>query len=151
MAVPDAWSHRGSARALAATALVSAAITLAACSSPAPSSPSSAPASSAGTAAVFQTPSPGAQTLSETGSSLMYPLFNQWLASATVARDIQAFLYWTITAGAAQLSHVNFEPLPTSVVTLSEAQITEIKADDMTASASGFGRLVIARSRRYAE
>lgn len=33
------------------------------------------------------------------------------------------------TSGAAQLARVNFQPLPSSVVTLSGAQIAKIKAD----------------------
>jgi ABC-type phosphate transport system substrate-binding protein len=47
-------------------------------------------------------------------------------SSATKARDLQAFLYWAITNGTAQLSSVNFQPLPFSIVTLSRAQIATI-------------------------
>jgi phosphate transport system substrate-binding protein len=56
-----------------------------------------------------------------------YAIVNTAQASVTLARDIQAFLYWAITNGTAQLSSVNFQPLPSSVVTLSEAQIATIK------------------------
>ena len=47
--------------------------------------------------------------------------------SAIRAQDLRAFLSWAITSGAAQLARVNFQPLPSSVVTLSGAQIAKIK------------------------
>jgi phosphate transport system substrate-binding protein len=63
-----------------------------------------------------------------------YPIVNYEYAivstaqgSAVRARDLRAFLSWAITSGAAQLAQVNFQPLPSSVVTLSGTQITEIK------------------------
>ena len=48
-------------------------------------------------------------------------------ASATLAQDLRAFLSWAISTGSAQLAQVNFQPLPASVVTLSQAQIAEIR------------------------
>jgi phosphate transport system substrate-binding protein len=77
---------RAGRRALAVTALVpAAAIALAACSSSSSSSPSSptspsasAAASSPTSAALPTAPASGTQSLSETGSTLLYPLFNEW-------------------------------------------------------------------------
>ena len=73
---------RGAAgrRALAAVILVPAALVLApaACGSPAPLPPKSSPASAAEAAALTTVPAATAQTLSETGSSLMAPLFALW-------------------------------------------------------------------------
>ena len=127
------------------------------------------------------TPAAAAQRLSETGSSLMAPLFTLWgpayhavlptastiqaglasftntpanetislingsgagvypiinyeyaivstsQASATRAQDLRAFLNWAISTGTGQLAQVNFQPLPPSAVTLSQAQIAKIK------------------------
>jgi phosphate transport system substrate-binding protein len=47
--------------------------------------------------------------------------------STTRAEDLRAFLTWAITTGTAQLAQVNFQPLPPSVVMLSQAQIAKIK------------------------
>jgi phosphate transport system substrate-binding protein len=47
--------------------------------------------------------------------------------SATRARDLRAFLTWAVTSGTAQLVKVNFQPLPPSVITLSDAQIARIR------------------------
>jgi phosphate transport system substrate-binding protein len=58
-----------------------------------------------------------------------YAIVNTSQPSATKARDLQAFLSWAITNGTPELAKVNFEPLPSSVVTLSQAQIAMIKAD----------------------
>jgi phosphate transport system substrate-binding protein len=55
-----------------------------------------------------------------------YAIVNTSQSSATLAQDIQAFLYWAVTSGTTQLASVNFQPLPASVVTLSEAQIAKI-------------------------
>jgi hypothetical protein len=40
---------------------------------------------------------------------------------------LRAFLNWAISSGTAQLAQVNFQPLPPSVVTLSQAQMAKIK------------------------
>ena len=56
-----------------------------------------------------------------------YAIVNTSQTSADRARDLRAFLSWAITSGAAQLARVNFQPLPSSVVTLSGAQIATIK------------------------
>jgi phosphate transport system substrate-binding protein len=55
-----------------------------------------------------------------------YAVVNTSQSSATLAQDLQAFLYWAVTSGTTQLASVNFQPLPASVVTLSEAQIAKI-------------------------
>ena len=75
------------------------------------------------------TPASAAQLLSETGSSLNYEyaIVSTSQASATRAQDLRAFLNWAISTGTGQLAQVNFQPLPPSVVTLSQAQIAKIK------------------------
>ena len=79
------------------------------------------------------TPANEAISLINGSGSTAYPIINYEYAivstsqtSATLAQDIQAFLYWAVTSGTTQLSQVNFQPLPASVVTLSEAQIAKI-------------------------
>jgi phosphate transport system substrate-binding protein len=64
----------------------------------------------------------------------VYPIINYEYAivsisqaSATRAQDLRAFLSWAISTGSAQLAQVNFQPLPPSVVMLSQAQIAKIK------------------------
>ena len=47
--------------------------------------------------------------------------------SATRAQDLRAFLTWAVTSGTAQLATVHFQPLPPSVITLSDAQIARIR------------------------
>jgi phosphate transport system substrate-binding protein len=56
-----------------------------------------------------------------------YAVVNTSQLSATRAQDLRAFLSWAVTSGTAQLARVNFEPLPAPIVTLSAAQIAEIK------------------------
>jgi phosphate transport system substrate-binding protein len=56
-----------------------------------------------------------------------YVIVSTTQGSAVRARDLRAFLSWAITSGAAQLALVNFQPLPSSVVTPSGTQIAEIK------------------------
>jgi len=56
-----------------------------------------------------------------------YAIVSTAQGSAVRARDLRAFLSWAITSGAAQLARVNFQPLPSSVVTLSGTQIANIK------------------------
>jgi phosphate transport system substrate-binding protein len=64
-----------------------------------------------------------------------YPIVNYEYAivstrqrSAAKARDIKAFLHWVITAGNAPqyLGQFRFQPLPASIVSLSDAQIARI-------------------------
>jgi phosphate transport system substrate-binding protein len=64
-----------------------------------------------------------------------YPIVNYEYAivatrqrSAARARDVKAFLHWAVTAGnsAQYLNGVRFQPLPSSVVTLSDEQIAKI-------------------------
>jgi phosphate transport system substrate-binding protein len=56
-----------------------------------------------------------------------YAIVSVSQASTTTAQDLRAFLNWAISTGTAQLAQVNFQPLPPSVVTLSQAQIAKIK------------------------
>ncbi|HLI37053.1 MAG TPA: phosphate ABC transporter substrate-binding protein PstS [Streptosporangiaceae bacterium] len=57
-----------------------------------------------------------------------YAIVNTKQSSAAVAQDVKAFLHWALTTGnsPAYLSQVQFQPLPSSVVTLSDAQIAKI-------------------------
>ena len=82
------------------------------------------------------TSTPASETISLINGSAAqaYPIINYEYAvvntsqpSATRAQDLRAFLSWAVTAGTAQLATVNFQPLPPSVVTLSDAQIAKIK------------------------
>jgi len=79
---------------------------------------------------------PASETISlvNGAGSQAYPIINYEYAvvrtsqaGAVRARDLRAFLIWAITSGTAQLARVNFQPLPPSIVTLSTAQIAEIK------------------------
>jgi phosphate transport system substrate-binding protein len=88
----------------------------------------------AGLASFTNTPANEAISLINGSEPQAYPIINfeyaivdTAQASATLARDIQAFLYWTITSGTTQLAAVNFQPLPPPVATLSEAQIATIR------------------------
>jgi phosphate transport system substrate-binding protein len=58
-----------------------------------------------------------------------YLIVNSKQSSATTTQDIRALLYWAVTAGQSATSYLNavdFQPLPASVVTLSENQIEKI-------------------------
>ena len=76
----------------------------------------------------------GALSLINGSGAGVYPIINYEYAivstsqaSATRAQDLRAFLNWAISTGTGQLAQVNFQPLPPSVVTLSQAQIAKIK------------------------
>ncbi len=82
------------------------------------------------------TNTPASETISLINGSAAqaYPIVNYEYAvvntsqpSATRAQDLRAFLTWAVTSGTAQLVKVNFQPLPSSVITLSDAQIAKIK------------------------
>jgi phosphate transport system substrate-binding protein len=99
-------------------------------------SPSSA--TIAAEAAAFTSKTPANETISMIDGPVAagYPIINyEYLAvnqkqsSATLSRDLRALLYWEITTGQSEatfLSAVDFQPLPASVVTLSENQIKKI-------------------------
>jgi phosphate transport system substrate-binding protein len=58
-----------------------------------------------------------------------YLVVNSKQTSATTIQDLRALLYWEVTAGQSEttyLSAVDFQPLPASIVTLSENQIKKI-------------------------
>ena len=82
------------------------------------------------------TSTPASETISLINGSAAqaYPIINYEYAvvdtsqpSATRARDLRAFLSWAVTTGTAQLATVNFQPLPPSIITLSDAQIAKIR------------------------
>jgi phosphate transport system substrate-binding protein len=57
-----------------------------------------------------------------------YAIVNTKQSSPATAQDVQAFLHWALTSGnaASYLTQVKFQPLPASVVALSDAQIAKI-------------------------
>ena len=162
-AQPPFGGSRAGSRATAVAAVAAAAVVLAACgSSPGALSSDVLPA---GAAAASPAPASVSQTLEETGSSLMAPLFALW-APAYHARFSQVTLHTessssgegisSAAAGEADIgasdaflspatlaeysnmdvnegeaalgnSSGNFQPLPPSVITLSDAQIARIK------------------------
>jgi phosphate transport system substrate-binding protein len=96
------------------------------------------PASINAAVASFVSLTPTNETISmvDGPASTGYPIVNFEYAivstrqrSADAARDIKAFLHWSITAGnsGAYLDGVRFQPLPVSVVTLCDAQIAKIR------------------------
>ena len=82
------------------------------------------------------TNTPASETISliNGAAAQAYPIINYEYAvvnasqpSATRAQDLRAFLTWAVTSGTAQLAKVHFQPLPPSIITLSDAQIAKIK------------------------
>ncbi len=80
-------------------------------------------------------PASGAISLINSKASGAYPIINYEYAivnssqpSADKAQDIQALLYWAITTGNSgkYLSQVNFQPLPSAALAVSEALIAKI-------------------------
>jgi phosphate transport system substrate-binding protein len=60
-----------------------------------------------------------------------YAIVNTKQTNGAVAEDIRAFLYWTVHTGQSGTSYLNavdFQPLPASVVTLTDNQIAKIGA-----------------------
>jgi len=98
------------------------------------------PATIAAGAAGFIAKTPANETISMINGPAPdgYPIINYEYAivntkqpDGTVAEDIRAFLHWAVHAGqsaSAYLDKVNFQPLPASVVRLSDAQIAKIGA-----------------------
>ncbi len=83
-----------------------------------------------------KTPANGAISMINSTASGAYPIVNYEYGivnakqtAAAKAQTIQAFLHWAITDGnaASYLNPVQFQPLPPSVVTQSNAQIAQIK------------------------
>jgi phosphate transport system substrate-binding protein len=88
----------------------------------------------AGLASFTNTPANETMSLINGSGPDVYPIINYEYAivsisqpNATRAEDLRAFLSWAISTGTAQLAQVNFQPLPQSVVMLSQAQIAKIK------------------------
>jgi len=110
-ALPPFGRSRAGSRATAVTAAAAAASVLTACVLTAcGSGPGSPPSDASPPAAAASSPASAPRTLSETR-----------------AQDLRAFLTWAVTSGTAQLVKVNFQPLPPSTITLSDAQIARIK------------------------
>jgi len=85
-------------------------------------------------ASFTNTPANEVFSLINSSGAAAYPIINYEYAivnisqsSATKARDLRAFLDWAISSGTSELAQVNFQPLPSSVISLSQAQIAEIK------------------------
>jgi phosphate transport system substrate-binding protein len=88
----------------------------------------------AGLASFTNTPANETISLINGSGAGVYPIINYEYAivstsqaSPTRAQDLRAFLNWAVSTGTTQLAQVNFQPLPPSVVTLSQAQIAKIK------------------------
>ena len=88
----------------------------------------------AGLASFTNTPANETMSLINGPGAEVYPIINYEYAivsisqpSAARAQDLRAFLSWAISTGTAQLAQVNFQPLPASVVMLSQAQIAKIE------------------------
>ena len=88
----------------------------------------------AGLASFTNTPANETISLINGSGAGVYPVINYEYAvvstsqaSPARAQDLRAFLNWAISTGTAQLAQVNFQPLPQSVVMLSQAQIAKIK------------------------
>ena len=88
----------------------------------------------AGLASFTNTPANETISLVNGSGAGVYPIINYEYAivstsqaSPTRAQDLRAFLNWAVSTGTTQLAQVNFQPLPPSVVTLSQAQIAKIK------------------------
>ena len=99
-------------------------------------SPSAATIGAEAASFVSKTPANESISLINGSASNGYPIVNyEYVAvnskqsSATKIQDLRALLYWCITAGQSEttyLSAVDFQPLPASIVTLSENQIKKI-------------------------
>ena len=88
----------------------------------------------AGLASFTNTPANETISLINGSGAGVYPIINYEYAivstsqaSPTRAQDLRAFLNWAVSTGITQLAQVDFQPLPPSVVTLSQAQIAKIK------------------------
>jgi phosphate transport system substrate-binding protein len=98
------------------------------------------PTTIAAEAAALTSKTPANETLSmiDANASGGYPIVNYEYAivnthqtSGVTAEDIRAFLYWCVhtgQSGTSYLDAVDFQPLPSSVVTLSDNQIAKIGA-----------------------
>jgi phosphate transport system substrate-binding protein len=121
-AQPPSGRSRAGKRAMAVTAAAAAPIVL------------TARAIQAALASFTNTPASETISLINGAAAQAYPIINYEYAvvnasqpSAIRAQDLQAFLTWAVTSGTAQLAKVHFQPLPPSVITLSDAQIARIK------------------------
>ena len=88
----------------------------------------------AGLASFTNTPASETMSLINGSGPDVYPIINYEYAIVSIsqpsvarAQDLRAFLSWAISTGTAQLAQVHFQPLPPSVVMLSQAQIAKIQ------------------------
>jgi phosphate transport system substrate-binding protein len=97
--------------------------------------PTSATISAEAASFASTTPASGTLSLIDGPASGAYPIINYEYAivstsqsSSTTATDIKALLQWILTTGSGStyLSQVNFQPLPASVVSISEALAAKI-------------------------
>jgi len=97
--------------------------------------PTAAAVSAAAAGFASTTPAVGTLSMIDSAASGAYPIINYEYAIVSTAQRggaraqaIKAFLYWAITKGnaPAYLGPVNFQPLPPSVVSISEALISKI-------------------------
>jgi phosphate transport system substrate-binding protein len=97
--------------------------------------PTAASISAAVASFVSSTPVTGTISMVNGPAAAGYPIVNYEYAivasrqpSAAKARDLKAFLHWAVTSGNSPrfLNGVRFQPLPASVVTLSDQQIARI-------------------------
>ena len=101
-------------------------------------SPSSATIATAAAGQTSKTPADETISLINGPGATAYPIINYEYAivntkqsNGSTAEDIRAFLHWAVTSGQSAskyLDTVNFQPLPSSVVTLSDNQIAKIGA-----------------------
>jgi phosphate transport system substrate-binding protein len=84
---------------------------------------------------ISKTPANGTISMIDGSATGSYPIVNYEYgivttnqSSATTAQTLKAFLHWAITTGngSTYLSKVNFQPLPSSVVSISDALIGKI-------------------------
>jgi phosphate transport system substrate-binding protein len=98
--------------------------------------PTAATISAAASSETSKTPANETLSMINSAGANNYPIINYEYAIVTtkqsdgvVAEDIRAFLYWCVHTGQSETTYlgtVNFEPLPSSVVTLSDNQIAKI-------------------------
>jgi phosphate transport system substrate-binding protein len=83
------------------------------------------------------TPKTGSQSLIDTTAAAGYPIINYEYAvvkttqpNAATASALKAFLKWTLTTGASStyLGPVGFEPLPSNVSTIAQAEVASISS-----------------------
>jgi phosphate transport system substrate-binding protein len=97
--------------------------------------PTASSVSAAASSFVAKTPASGTISMINSSASGAYPIVNYEYgivstsqSNSAKAQTLKAFLHWAITTGngSTYLSKVNFQPLPSSVVSISDALIAKI-------------------------